>query len=350
MCLISKKRLVCLVVCSVVWGLAAAPAKAGEGDVKVDVEVELESAFTDNVLHLSEERLREFSQTDGPGQRFDDFESKSDLATSLAAAVDVRRRLAGKRDLSAGISLVYTAHLRNRVRDYLEIELPLSWELTRDDRIKLTGSWIPSRIKKRLKVEVGGADVFRKGDFSQIEVELEWKHHFNKLFSLEVSVAARSREFGGDLSARDLVGYSSSLAGEWKPIKWLTLSLELEVAEIETDTELDGAVEEDRSYRTAEIGPGVEVKVPMGFRIKLGASYRLKDYTTSERLDLTRHRRTDELSVWELEVSRKVASGVVVTLFVEGTRNRSDRDDPNSESDEEGYEETTFGFSVSAEF
>jgi hypothetical protein len=236
------------------------------------------------------------------------------------------------------------------VRDYLELDLPIAWEVTRDDRIKLSGSWIPRRIKKRLELDVGGNDVFRKADFSQIDVALGWKHRFGKLLALEVSVAARSRDFGSDFSDRDLLGYSAALAGEWKLIKWLAVSLEISVADVETDTGLDGAVVTDRSYRTAEIRPGVEVKVPMGFRIKLGGRFRLKDFTTSERLDLTRHRRTDELTVWELEVSRKVVRGVVVALFVDGRRNRSDREDPNSESDEEGYEETTFGFSVSAKF
>ncbi|MHC4831985.1 MAG: hypothetical protein ACYTFT_16800, partial [Planctomycetota bacterium] len=84
--------------------------------------------------------------------------------------------------------------------------------------------------------------------------------------------------------------------------------------------------------------------------IDLDFQWRRRIYTTNEALDPSRHDRVDDRLRFRAEIAQEFVKGLEARIFFAWTENDSDRDDPDAQDDEVGYEDIRVGFGIAYRF
>ena len=317
----------------------AAPALAVGSDYQAGVE----SEYTDNLFHESDQRLDQFDSRTGPGERFENMESESDLVTRVSAGATWRWKLRSKRRFSLGVKGAYFFHLENDIADYSRFGLNLSYSPTKRDRIYLRLDGIPDRFKKNYRFTIGALDTFDAAYYSQSNITLGYERDLKKNWSLGVDYRARERRYDDPFGDRDYDGDYLTLFTGYRLGRDVRGVTELMVGATDSNLGLDDGVIIDRSYDVVQLIQEFHFSLPARTRLTLRAAYREKDYTTDVTADGGRHNREDQRLQLRLQLRKKIGKNKILTFTTEWLDSDSDREDPTVETDEVGYEEFIAG-------
>jgi outer membrane protein assembly factor BamA len=319
--------------------------KISIGKPDLDIELHANTYYTSNLYHVSDKREDQFDSKDGPGERFHDMEGPDDIVTCVGFAIGWQREVAEKRDLALSLGTDYSLHARNSIANYFEINGALTYDLTRNDTVRLKAAFIPDRFRKNLSLEDPdtGAKTFARADYQQIDVSPRYLHEWNKDWSTGVEYEYSQREYDDPFGNRDRDCHSLAAIVGYEGLTRTDILLTAGFCTAETPTDVEFGIETDRSYEDWFAELEVKFDLPHHWEAEVGVEYRNRAYTTDVKADDAHYDRTDDLWAFDVEVGRQIRKNIYAGLQLGWARNDSDRTDDTVESDEVGWEEYRVG-------
>ena len=227
-------------------GMARAVSSGGKLDAR--------SEYTNNLWHESQQRLDQFEEEQGPGQRFYRMPSTWDIVTRLRATGSFLWKFADKRRLTLDVEGTYFFHLENNIANYGRFNSGLSYGPGKRDLIFSVLSYTPDRFKKNYRVTDSINDIFLPASYDQADFSLGYQRRLRKKWTLGAEYRYRRRRYEPVFSDRDQDGNYLRIFTDYRPGKTVDGSTDLTLAAIDSGLGVDQGVVIDRSYDLLQIG------------------------------------------------------------------------------------------------
>ena len=315
---------------------------------KARYRVSAVSEYTDNLFHLSNDELDEFDMKQDPGEQFFDMDGTDDVVTRLRLRIDLSWKVAKKRDFELMLRGSYYTHVQNKISNYPRLDLGFRYDITRVDLLYGGIDVIVDRFWKNYKI--ADSIEFAPAIYDQAVATIGYARDLNKRWVAGVEYRHRRRDYEPPLESRDrdgnyLVGYTT-----YDMSRWSTGETIAHYGDIDTPTELDFGIPEDRSYTELLGEQNFRFWLSLRTFLDLHLQYRQRNASTPFKEDLARYNRVDRRYRVQIAVGAELLKGLVLQGRVGYTLNESDRIDPSIITDEVGYNEATAGIGLRYQF
>jgi hypothetical protein len=338
--------------------------RAGEDATRLKLRTQLDALYTSNLFHVQDRRTATFDSHLDPGQRFYGMSSISDLILQPGARASLDVPLGRKRDVELGLGADYHLHQRNGIADYLKLSATGAFDLARHDTAAVEAKYVPRRFEKNHRRPDGEVNLtdpaaatlapFEHAYARELALTVRYDRKWSHAIATQLEYVNDRTEYDDPFHNRDEIMNEGRAA------------LVLDVGARST-VEVGGGFGVSTSPGGREVRHGVELVVDRSFRETsvFGAAHlsaskavaldadleiRNRDYTTNVGADTTYFQRSDRRIRLELDVTRKVGSGLSLKAFGGLTRNYSNRVDPNLAPEDAGYMELVLGIAANWRF
>lgn len=325
-------------------GLACFPAVAAKKKFKVGFQGSVSSEFTDNLFHLSDDQLDEFDNEQGPGEQYFDMDDPEDIVTRLRLRANLDWRMDKRRDFRVILRGSYYAHARNSVSDYPRMNVELRHDLTSDDRLYGGVDVVLDRFWKNYRVS--NTLSFAPASYDQTVIRLGYERRIHKDWSMGSEYRIQNRDYDAPLASRDRDGDYLVVFTTYELAKRVGGATSIHYGDVATPVEVDNGIPEDRSYTEWFAEQSFRFKPAKKTRLELALQFRQRNSATDFSQDLARFDRVDRRSRVSLAAKRELGKRLSLEAHATYTNNDSDRIDPAIQTDEVGYDETSFGIGL----
>ncbi len=274
------------------------------GQVKTRVGVS--SIYDSNPFHLRESWKDSFDSDRSPGERFDGFETISDVITTLEGSVSRRWKLEGGSRVETTAKGSFDAYAFNSVATYAELKLGADWDLRKAGQAGLDISWIPSRQRRNYHDNSGAVSgAFEPGEFSEIDTEVSYRYRIRSGLSTQAFAGLVSRSYDAPHANRDRVQIEAGVGVDLRVARRRHVLLEAALVAASTGDDLEDGIPVDRSFDAVQVRLDYEASA-----FKVWAKMRNRSYSTEEARDLGHFDRSDVKwtvgSEWERSLTDKL--------------------------------------------
>jgi hypothetical protein len=329
------------------------PERVKKRESALKVKSSLTVFYTSNPFHHSNQNRRTFDEQDGPGQRFDHHSEPWDIVIRPKLSGSVKLPVGRAQALKLGLSSAYLWYSQNPIASYWDLGTSIAYELSKVDTVGLKFGYVPSRFRRNYKRDVSSDRIFTPGHYRQVEFAASYEREITDSWKAEVEYTFIALRYNRDaFEERERDAHLGEVSTEFRPIDWLVLGGAVGYGVYDSEEGLDrkAGFEIDRSFDQVSLTPSVGFRLPADVSIDLDFQWRRRIYTTNEALDISRHDRVDDRLRFRAEIAQEFVKGLEARIFFAWTENDSDRDDPDAQDDEVGYEDIRVGFGIAYRF
>ena len=323
--------------------LASSPTVAAKDRFDFGLRSDLALDYTDNLYRLSDDELAAFDDLQGPTERFFDMSRSDDVIARFGLRGDLDWRLAKKRKVRLRLKGTYYGHAENTIADYPRLEVTLSGDVTKKDKLYGGVDLIYDRFWKNLRVATTG--VFAPAVYDQIDARVGYKRDLRKRWTAGLEYRHRTRTYEAPLGARDRDGDYLLGSTGYRVAHGVRGTSALQYGDVTTETIVlpVSGILVDRSYQEWLAAQAFDFRLSKRVDLGLALQFRQRDYSTDDTRDEARFERVDRRVRAAVSLALELSRAWMLETRYRYTDNDSDRIDPTADSDQLGYTEHRFG-------
>lgn len=378
------------------WSATVGKAWAQDYGWKLKTTVGAELSYVTNAFNLSTasiDRMEAALPEDQVSGRYKDMDSVEDLILTPRVKFALKGHGLGGRDLQIKPDVTYHLYLQNSKKSYLELEVDFEHEVWTDGVLLLVLGYKPDVHKKNYLANAtdltGGvtADerVYKPATYDDTSVDITYRHRLwkrgkgqagMKLVSVfgEVGLGVQNREFADPFENRNEDSVIADAELGFKFDNQVELSVEYVLERVKApagsevlildeprfgvdfnsdgdalDNNIRSVQKVDRTYLDHTIGVKARVKITKDWAGEGRYDYRIQDYESTERFDVTHAGREDTRHRFGVGLKRDFAPKWTLGLELELTSEEAGFVGVTNVDPEEvkTYDNTLFAISLS---
>lgn len=306
------------------------------------------ATYRSNLFHIANRRLDDFHIDNTANERFHNMNSPWDMEMKITLFGWWKTKIAKKQYFKIRVKPAFIFYAQNNIAKYIEIPLIADLDISKRDNLAFCVELIPSKFKKNYREDgVGGSGPFLPAYYTQFYSHLNYSHRWSKRWRSELGYSFRIRQFAQTFKNYNQTFHEVLLQSKHRLHKRISLHGAVGLG-LATSPKLTEAAHfnVDRSYQNIRMEINTLFNLPRRFEMGLETVYRLRLFTTTEADDDARYQRLDHRPEIHVYGQKGLGEHFAIKLGGGYLNNLTNRNHPNYENDELGYQEFLVSLSL----